>query len=90
MASWMDYMMNPRGHQIKKAMFEIMQERYAPNENIIERVSAALVTEADTKAFFKFVTDIYEKAYLKAVNDHQEQLRKAGLIARVVTSNEKI
>lgn len=88
MASWMDYMMNPRGHHVKKAMFEVMQERYAQNENIIERISASLVTEADTKAFFKLVSDIYEKAYLKAVADHQEQLRKAGLVAKIVTSSE--
>ena len=83
MASWADYMMNPKGHQLKRIMFEFLKERYAANEQIVERVGTALVTEADTKSFLKFVTDIYETAYMKAVNDHREQLKKLGLVAKV-------
>jgi hypothetical protein len=90
MASWMDYFSNPRGHFVKKTMFDVLQERYAQNEQIIERLSIALQTEDDLKAFFKMVGDIYEIGYLKSVNDHKEQLQKAGLIARVVTGNSDI
>lgn len=84
MASWMDYMSNPRGHYLKKTMFEVLQERYAQNEQIIERMGVTLLTESDLTAFMKMVGDIYEMAYLKAVNDHREQLQKAGLVARIV------
>jgi len=84
MASWMDYMSNPRGHYLKKTMFEVLQERYAQNEQIIERMGVTLLTESDLTAFMKLVGDIYEMAYLKAVNDHREQLQKAGLVARIV------
>jgi len=84
MASWMDYMSNPRGHYLKKTMFEVLQERYAQNEQIIERMGVTLLTENDLTAFLKMVGDIYEMAYLKAVNDHREQLQKAGLVARIV------
>jgi len=84
MASWMDYMSNPRGHYLKKTMFEVLQERYAQNEQIIERMGVTLLTESDLAAFMKMVGDIYEMAYLKAVNDHREQLQKAGLVARIV------
>jgi len=84
MANWMDYLMNPRGHMIKKAMFEVLKERYSQNESIIERVSAHLVTEDDVKSFYKLITDVYEKAYFKAVQDHREQLEKAGLAAKIV------
>lgn len=84
MASWMDYMSNPRGHYLKKTMFEVLQERYAQNEQIIERMGVTLLTEDDLSAFMKMVGDIYEMAYLKAVNDHKEQLQKAGLVARIV------
>ena len=84
MASWMDYLTNPRSHMIKKAMFEVLKERYSQNENIIERVGAHLVTDDDVKSFYKLITDVYEKAYLKAVQDHREQLEKAGLVARIV------
>lgn len=89
MASWMDYMSNPRGHYLKKTMFEVLQERYAQNEQIIERMGVTLLTENDLTAFMKMVGDIYEIAYLKAVNDHREQLQKAGLVARIV-SPEKL
>jgi len=85
MASWMDYMSNPRGHYLKKTMFEVLQERYAQNEQIIERMGVTLLTESDLTAFMKMVADIYEMAYLKAVSDHKEQLQKAGLVARVVS-----
>lgn len=85
MASWMDYMSNPRGHYLKKTMFEVLQERYAQNEQIIERMGVTLLTENDLTAFMKMVGDIYEMAYLKAVNDHREQLQKAGLVARIVS-----
>lgn len=81
----MDYFSNPRGHFIKKTLFDILKERYAHSEPIIERLSIALQTEDDLKAFFKMIGDIYELGYLKSVNDHKEQLQKAGLVARIVS-----
>ena len=83
MASWLDYMVNPRGHQIKRIMFEFLKERFAANEQIVERIGSSLMTENDMKDFLKMVTDIYEIAYFKAVNDHQEQLKKLGIAARI-------
>lgn len=82
--SWLDYLSNAKGHYVKKSMFEVLQERYGQNEPIIDRLSVSLMTESDVKLFLKLVTDIYEIAYLKAVNDHKEQLQKLGLIAKVV------
>lgn len=84
MASWMDYMSNPRGHYLKKTMFDVLQERFAANEQIIERMGVTLLTENDLNSFMKLVADIYEMAYMKAVNDHKEQLQKAGLVAKIV------
>ena len=89
MASWMDYLNNPRGNLLKKAMFEILKERYAKNEQIVERMSVALATEGDMNDFMKLITDVYEIAYLKAVNDHKEQLQKIGLTARIVPSEKR-
>ena len=57
-------------------------------ENIIERIGASLVTDGDSKAFFKLVADLYEMGYLKSVNDHREQLVKLGFIATVVPENK--
>lgn len=82
----MDYLGNPRGHAFKKAMFEILKERYSNNETIIDRLSVALQTESDMNQFLKMVADIYEKAYIKAVDDQREQLEKIGLSARIIPS----
>lgn len=87
MANWLDYMSNPRGHYLKRTMFEVLKDRYAQNEQIIERMGVTLLTEGDLESFMKMVGDIYEMAYLKAVEDHKEQLQKAGLVAKIVSPN---
>lgn len=84
MNPWMNYFSNPKGHYLKKAMFEIIKERYGQNEEIIDRLSVTLMTEADMSRFIKLISDVYETAYLKAVQDHKEQLEKAGLVANIV------
>lgn len=86
--NWMDYFGNFQSNYIKKTMFELMKERYHQNEMIIERIAASLTTENDIKGFFKMVTDIYEMGYLKSVGDHQEQLKKLGLIANIVAEKK--
>jgi hypothetical protein len=83
-----EMMGNPRSQQIKKVMYEILKERYGNNEQIIERISTCLTTDYDMQSFFKIVTDIYEKAYMKAVNDHKDQLKKLGLSARIVDPSD--
>jgi hypothetical protein len=89
MASWMDYFSNPRGHYLKKTMFEVLKERYAQNEQIIDRMGVTLLTESDLNSFVKMIGDVYEMAYMRAVNDHREQLQKAGLVAKIVPSEKK-
>jgi len=88
-ANWMDFMSNPRSHYIKKTMFEVLQEKYSSNEPIIERLSVSLMTEGDLNSFLKLIRDVYETAYTKAVEDHREQLKKAGLVARIVPGETK-
>lgn len=76
-----------QSHYLKKVMFEVVQERYKQNEEIIERLGVALSTEKDVKDFLKLITDVYETAYLKAVRDHREQLEKMGLVANIKSSS---
>ena len=64
MPSWMDMMMNPKIHHVKKVMFEVLKERYGRNENIIERITSAMVTESDMESFFKLVTDKIGRAHV--------------------------
>jgi hypothetical protein len=84
MNNWIDYFNNPRSHLLKKTMYEVLIDRYGKNEQIIDRLGATLVTENDVKSFMVLISDIYEIAYLKAVQDHRSQLEKLGLSARIV------
>ena len=88
MAGWLDYLSNTKSLYVKKALFEVLKERYQQNEPIIERLSLMLVTETDVQAFFKLITDTYEAGYMKSVADHSDQLKKIGVTARVVPSQQ--
>lgn len=85
MNNWVNYFSNIRGHQIKKTMYEVLKERYSRNEPIIDRLAVSLQTEEDIKQFYKLITDVYELSYMKAVDDHKEQLKKAGYEAKIVS-----
>lgn len=84
MANWMDVMNNPRGFTVKKTLFEFLKDRYAVNEDIIDRISYHLVTEDDAKSFIKLMVDTYEIGYATAVEQHREQLAKIGLKVKIV------
>lgn len=84
MSNWSQYFSNPRGHYLKKTLFDLMKHKYAPHDQIIERIGMMLQTEGDLKDFLKMISDIYELGYMKSVNDHKDQLEKAGIKARVV------
>jgi hypothetical protein len=77
-------MSNPRSFTLKKWFAELLGKSYPPHNNIIERVSTALVTEQDMKEFGNLVTTIYEQAYRKAVEDYRQQVEKLGLKISVV------
>lgn len=79
-----NYLGNPRIPQLKKVIYEILKNKYPPHDVIIERIGYALQTEKDIKDFLKFVSDVYEVSYLKAIDDHKEQLKKLGMVAKVV------
>lgn len=76
-------------YQVKKAIFNLVPEKYHKNEAIIERLGALLITDSDVKSFFSLLADVYETGYLKSVNDHKEQLNKIGLKARIVAQDSK-
>jgi hypothetical protein len=70
----------------KKYVFELLQEKYEPNQAMIERMAHYLATEKDVTDFCKIIMDAYAKGYSKAVNDYKEQLAKMGYEVNVVTN----
>lgn len=77
------YLGNHRTHYVKKVVFEVLQERYSKNDQIVERVACSLVTDKDLKDFVELIVDVYEAGYLKSVKDQREQLEKLGLVANI-------
>lgn len=80
------YMSNPRSFTLKKWFVELLQEDYTPHDAIVERIAVALTTDQDVKDFGKLITQIYERAYRKAVDDYREQAEQMGLKIHVVSS----
>jgi len=87
--NWMNQFNNLNGNYIKKVMFELIKEKYYKNEQIIDRLGTMLANESDMKSFFTLVTDVYETAYMKSVQDHKEQLTQLGLTATIVAEKTR-
>ena len=87
--NWMNQFNNLNGNYIKKVMFELIKEKYYKNEQIIDRLGTMLANESDMKSFFTLVTDVYETAYMKSVQDHKEQLTQLGLTATIVAEKNR-
>ena len=86
--SWMNYFSTAKANHLKRVIFELIQERYSANEQIVERIGASLLTDKDNTDFLQLITDVYESAYLRAVKDHRDQLQKLGLIANIKPSDD--
>jgi hypothetical protein len=80
----LNFMTNPRSFTLKKWLVELLKEKFSPHDAIADRVATALVTEKDMEAFGKLMIDVYEKGYLKAVEDYRTQFEKLGVRINVV------
>jgi hypothetical protein len=76
--NWMNALARPQSMHIKKMVGQLIQERYPKHEDLLDRISSALITIADVEAFNKLIVDIYEVAYLKCIEDHRQALERAG------------
>lgn len=84
--SWQN-MVNPRSYVIKKFMFEFLKGKFQEHEKIIDRIIISINTDDDMQDFSKMMIDLYETAYMRAVDDHRDQLAKMGLNVKVVPSD---
>lgn len=82
--NWLTMLANPKVPAVKKMMFDFLKDRYPRNDQIIERLTTALQTENDMQEFVRLMMDVYETGYMRAVEDHREQLKKIGLQVKVV------
>ena len=82
--NWMSQLADQKIVVIKKYMAEMLKDKFLPHEQIIERLARSLVTEKDHADFSKLIAEVYNSAYLKAVDDHKEKLAKYGLKVAIV------
>ena len=78
-SNWMETLANPQSQLVKKFIFDLLQERYGRNVDIIERISRQLITKGDLENFIKFAIVLFEAGYLKAVSDHKDVMTKMGI-----------
>ncbi len=72
-------MQNPKGFAIRKWLADLLKQDYKLHDPIVERISAALVTQKDLEDFGKLVGTVYSAGFMKAFNDYKQQLEKLGL-----------
>lgn len=82
------YMTNPTLFTLRKWLSDLIKEKYQKHDNIVERISASLITNSDVSDFGLLITDIYETAYRKAVSDYKDQFEKMGVKINVVMPNQ--
>lgn len=76
-------MANPRAFTLKKWMADILKEDYGKYDAIIERVAMALQTNSDLEDLGSLISNIYDKAYRKAIDDYKDQAEKLGINVKV-------
>jgi len=77
--NFIKYMANPRAFTLKKWMADILKEDYGKYDGIIERMAMALQTHDDLQDMGSLISQIYDKAYRKAIDDYKEQAEKLGI-----------
>jgi hypothetical protein len=73
-------MINKYQYGLRKYMQEFLLDKYSGNQDVIERIGHNLITEKDFKDFMKLVVDVYEIAYIKAINECKD---KFGIKAEI-------
>ena len=77
------FMSNPRGFTLRRWFYDLVGPGYKEHEDVIDRVSSALTTDKDLKAFGSLITDVYRGGYVKAVSDYKGTLEGMGLSVSV-------
>ena len=70
---------DPYTKAIKKYMYDIMPDKYTEQtDEIIERVVQSLVTKQDAERYIRFLGDVFQAGYNKAMESVSESIEKHG------------
>ena len=84
-SNYMKYMANPRAYTLKKWASDLLGADYVKHDEVIERISTSLLTDKDVENFGKLLTNVYESAYHKAVDDYKSEFEKMGIKVSIGT-----
>jgi hypothetical protein len=82
--NWLQLLGTQRGPVLKNFLGQLLQERVINHDELIDRIASVIVTEKDMTRFTQMAMDLYEKGYLKSVQDHSEELRKMGVKVEII------
>lgn len=81
MNPWSQLLNTALSAHIKQYLYDILKERYARNEEFIDRLSSCLTTSKDVEGIGKLVADLFETGYMKSLQDHKQELEAKGFKA---------
>lgn len=79
MKNWMDALSNPIGNAVKKFIVQLLGAKCNPHERIVDQISRAVYNEKDYEDFGKFIAEVYEAGYMRAIDEHTAELTRLGL-----------
>lgn len=85
MSNWLNAISRPQSHLLKKYLSDLIGPNWAKHEEIVERIAPQLTLAKDLEAFGSLLLDVYKVAYEQCVQEHREQLKKAGLNVEINT-----
>ncbi len=80
---------NPYRLAIQKYLFQILESRYNKYHDLMQRITHNIVTMKDATDFGQMLVEIYEVAYLKAVDDYRKTVESHGFKIDIKSSVPK-
>lgn len=84
---WSNYLSNTNANFIKKYLFEVLKDKYAENEKCIDRICQHLILREDAQDFIKLFSDVFQKGYIIAADQHKEALAKIGMGVKITSQD---
>lgn len=80
---------NPYRLAIQKYLHQILGDRYNKYHDLMQRMTHNVVTVKDATDYGKMLVEIYEVAYLKAVEDYRKTVESHGFKIGIIPSSSK-
>lgn len=79
LSDWVNMLSQPYSNAARKLLFDLLKNRCLNHELIVDLICRQIVSAKDYENFGKFVAEIYEAGYFRAIEEHESELKKAGL-----------